>query len=310
MRNFKNIRIILIAVLTFVISFSLFAEESSKTRIAKIIVPRAVVYADEYLNTPLGYIANGKYIHVGNPRKVNQEIVPLIVSGRIAYIELRDIDYQDDEVIESNQKNGIVREHNVDIILKKPEEKLNENNSIYFQLGRFDGGSELKQAVYNLESLEGSWLTSFGTFFLHRNPLSKIFWGAGFEYSYLKADQMRFDVFMFSPTFGYTFIRNFVFSVEAFANLDLATSTSFKIDNNYTEDPKGFMWGPQIGIRVIATPNTKYKIFGSLSYRKYSALDLSPLKRTDPDDISSEITYDGVSKVGGLSLNFGIGFDL
>ena len=45
------------------------SEESSFTskgvKIAKIIVPRAVVYADENLNQPLGYIGNGKLITVG-----------------------------------------------------------------------------------------------------------------------------------------------------------------------------------------------------------------------------------------------------
>jgi len=54
---------------------------------ARIIVPKAIVYSDEMLNTPIGYIVNGKYITVGKPRNQNPDIYPLVVYGRIAYID-------------------------------------------------------------------------------------------------------------------------------------------------------------------------------------------------------------------------------
>ena len=66
-----------------------------KTYTARIITPKAIVYADENMLSPLGYIANGKAIIVGNPRRMNRDLVPLVVYGRLAFIEIKDIRYED-----------------------------------------------------------------------------------------------------------------------------------------------------------------------------------------------------------------------
>ena len=117
MKKFFRIELILITLFIFVTN-SIWAQSNiTEPRVAKIIVPRAIVYADETLQTPLGYIANGKLIAVGNPRKVNKEIVPTIVSGRLAYVEVSDLEYQEERIEEKNAKIGALKEHNVDIVL-------------------------------------------------------------------------------------------------------------------------------------------------------------------------------------------------
>ena len=50
------------------------------------------------------------------------KIVPTIVSGRIAFLEYKDIEVQDEKI--KNKKYQA--EHDIDIIIKKPDEKLNE----------------------------------------------------------------------------------------------------------------------------------------------------------------------------------------
>jgi hypothetical protein len=285
-------------------------DSSNGAKIAKVIVARAVVYGDENLISPLGYLPNGKLLYVGNPRRVNNEIVPTIISGRLAFLELRDIEYQDEKIDERNSKSGFLKEHNIDIVLTKPEDKLNENNSVYFQFGGFSSGNNMQQVTYDLEGKSASFMTNIGSFFIHREPTSKFFWGASFEYNYLKSQDMRFKAFLFGPNFGYSLIRNFAFSLEVIANLDLSSAAYYEIDNNYSEDPQGFLWGPQMGIRFITSPNTRYKIFGSLTYRIYKAHSLFNPRKYDPNDLVTDIPVSGLKQLQGISFAFGFGFDL
>ncbi len=75
---------------------------------ARVIAPRAVVYSDENMSSPLGFISNDKLIKVGNPRKKNPNLVPLVVYGRVAFIEIKDIHYESQKMEIQNFKIGIL----------------------------------------------------------------------------------------------------------------------------------------------------------------------------------------------------------
>lgn len=304
---FKN-TIILIFVFLFVTT-SVWAQNLIGPRVAKIIVPRAVVYADENLISPLGYIPNGKIIAVGNPRKVNRDIVPTVISGRVAYLELTDIEYQEEKLEES--KTGELREHNIDIVLKKPEEKLNENNSVYFSISRFNAGSDFERTILDLEDLEArSWFTSFNLSLLHRKPLSRFFFGVGWEYSMLDAADAHFKFFILNPQIGFTPIRNQLFNLDLFFNLDFSTGSNITIDNNLSDEPSGFLFGPQLGARLITTSHLKYRIFGTLSYRLYKTYGYTAFRRTTENSPTEDEEFLGFDKLGGINVGLGICFDL
>lgn len=63
---------------------------------AIVIAEKAVIWADVQRSAPLGYVTKGKQVTVGEvPRNKNQ-VVPIVVSGRIGYIAIDDLSFDED----------------------------------------------------------------------------------------------------------------------------------------------------------------------------------------------------------------------
>lgn len=65
---------------------------------ATVVVEKAIIWADVKRSAPLGYVLKDKKVTVGEvPRNKNQ-VVPIAVSGRIGYISLDDISFDNKSV--------------------------------------------------------------------------------------------------------------------------------------------------------------------------------------------------------------------
>lgn len=277
---------------------------SATTHLARVISPRAIVYSDEAMNSPLGYISADKLITVGNKRKRNPELVGLVLYGRLAFIETKNIRYEDgSDALES--KRGAPREHNIDIILAKPEEKLLENNSAFFSFQRFSAGEETKNIFNSIDNTTDNNFVGYGISLIHRQSKpGKVFWGAGYEYNTLSSSNVKFNVYFLNPIIGYTPIKNSLFLLDLTFSLDLSISAQLEIKNNFTEEPSGFIWGPQFGARVVLFPNQKYHAFGTFSYRSYKVLRLVDL--VDANDT----TIGAITRMSGINLGIGLAIEI
>lgn len=322
MLNLKSTSIILGLLLSFVTTPAMSApldekdlilDEPSVTNnkslnngptLARVISPKAIVYADENMNSPLGYIANGKVITVGNPRRLNRELVPVVVYGRVAFVEIKNLQYENASMDEESGRHGAPREHNFDINLMKPEEKLAENNSVYLSLHRFGAGAEIKQAFLDIEGEEKDSFTGASAQFIHRHSLSRFFWGVNFDTSKISQEQMELGVFFMGPTLGYTLLKNVVFALDVYASLDISVGTEFEIKNNFEKESDPVIWGPQVNARVVLFPEAKYHVAGGMGFRRYSVAKMAPLKDVNGNDVK------GVKNITGLNLflSFGIEF--
>ena len=271
---------------------------------ARVISARAIVYADENMLSPLGYIANGKAIIVGNPRRINPNLVPLVVYGRLAFIEIKDIRFEDTADEEYNAKRGAPREHDVDITIQRPEERLSENNSFYFSLHRYDAGTEVKDLFTAIDNADESVFTGFNIQFIHRQSTSRLFWGAALDYSSISTPGMKFGYWLLSPTFGYTFMKNPAFILEAYGSLDLALNTELDINTNYEDEPSGYVWGAQFNARVVLFPDSKYHAFGGVGLRKYNVSGFSPLEDLNGNAVQSVRDITSISLFVGAAMEF------
>jgi len=68
-------------------------EFARAARDAWVTVPEAVVWGDVDRTAPLGYIRRGKKLRVGDANQQRGEVVPLAVSGRIAYVSVADLSF-------------------------------------------------------------------------------------------------------------------------------------------------------------------------------------------------------------------------
>lgn len=273
-------------------------------QVARVIVPRAIVYSDESMNSPLGYISNDKLITVGNPRKKNPDLLPLVVYGRLAFIEVKNIHYESESMEIQNSKRGAPKDHNIDDVLIKVEEKLSENNSAYFNIHQFYSGEEVNSLFERTDGEAKNNFVGFDVSFIHRPPNAKMFWGAGFDYSSISSDNISFNSFMINPTLGYTPLKNPLFLLDLFFSMDFSLNAQIKLKNNTSSEPTPFFYGPQLSTRIVFFPNQRYHLTGTLGYKSYKVINIESLP-----DINDE-PMDGVSKVSGLNMAIGFAMEI
>lgn len=273
------------------------------TYTARITATKAIVYADENMLSPIGYIANGKAIRVGNPRRMNKDLVPLIVQGRLAFIEIRDIRYEDSSDEEYKFKRGAPLEHNFDLVLPPPEERMSENNSLFLTLHAYTPGSDVKSSFVEFTGEDVGLMKGFNLQFFHRQQSSKFFWGLGLDYSAISASGMSFNYLMLGPTIGLSFIKNNLFTLDFYGSLDVSLKNELSIETNYADEPNGFVWGPQFNARVIFYPFSKYHLIAGLNLRKYGVIGLDELK-----DINDSIVP-GFRGITGIGIFIGAGME-
>ncbi len=279
-------------------------ETMSTMHTARIITPKAIIYADEILNTPLGYITNGKTITVGNPRKKNLDVYPLIVYGRIAYIESSNIQLEDSSQDELNLKRGVTREHNVDIMIIKPEERLSENNSAYFNLQQFGSGSDTKNLFNTVDGVARDNFLGVGIALLHRQSTGRLIWGAGYEYDYISSENIKLDLYILSPAIGYTPIKNSLFLLDLIYSFDFSLFSKLDIKNNFSTEPTPFFWGSQLNARLVFFPNQAYHAHLALGLRDYGVQNTKTL--LDKNDTK----INGIKSVKSVNLALGLAIEI
>lgn len=310
LRMLKNLNAYILGLIfLFVTSIMVASASDSSHQItgpqtARIIVPKAIVYSDENMSSPLGFISNDKLVTVGNPRKKNPDLVPLIVYGRLAFIELKNIHYESKSMEKENSKRGAPREHNIDDILTKPEEKLSENNSAYFTMHQFYAGEETRQLFETVEGEGKSNIGGFGGSLIHRQTLGRFFWGAGFEYNTISSDNIDLNATMFNTILGLTPLKNPLFLVDLYLSLDFSITARLNLKNNFVNEPAPFFYGPQFSSRIVFFPNQKYHLTGTLGVKSYKVLRIETLKD------NNDLTINGISKTSGLNLAIGFAIEI
>jgi len=274
------------------------------THMARVIVPKAVVYSDENMNSPLGYIFNDRLVTVGNPRKKNPDLVPLVVYGRLAFIETKSIHFENESIEMLNAKRGALREHNIDIVLIKPEEKLSENNSAYFSINEFGAGEDTKKLFTTIDGTEKSSIVSFDISLIHRQVNGKMFWGGGVEYNKLSSANIDLNFFLLKPILGYTLMRTPLFLLDLNLSFDFTVGAQLKIESNSDTEPNAFIYGPSFGGKIVFFPNNKYHLFGGVAYRNYKVLQIENVYD------SNEKLINGISSINGVEVGIGLAIEM
>lgn len=65
-------------------------------RDAIVNVDKAIIYSDVQRSSPIGYARKGKLVRVGDLEREKRQVVPVVVSGKIGYIAVDDLLFEDD----------------------------------------------------------------------------------------------------------------------------------------------------------------------------------------------------------------------
>ena len=65
---------------------------------AIVMSERAVIYADEQMSAPVGFVRKGKKLKIGENTRNKSQVYPIMVSGKIAYIRVVDVNTEKESV--------------------------------------------------------------------------------------------------------------------------------------------------------------------------------------------------------------------
>jgi hypothetical protein len=270
------------------------------SQVATIVSPKAVVYADMKLTTPLGYISYGKKVRVGEVERRDGTVLPIAISGRIAYIQVKDISIKraaTDPGIDSPK----ITEHDVEMTFKTDQDKLSENNFVSITAGSFNGGSGWQEYSEEFGD-ESSNLFNVTVHMEHRNPLRRLSWGFGIGYYTVGQDQLEAKTLTIDGTLYYALLHFRYMTIEGFGGLNF--SGDFKVSQGGGEQlTKGVIYGYNFGGIARILPYSKIGFFAGVSIKSFYIKDLDPIENSNGDDVTIE-SLSGHNIFAGLSYKF------
>jgi hypothetical protein len=283
----------LVLFFTFIISFQCFA-----FRFAYTVNSKTLVYADKSLKIPIGYIKAGRKLKVADKSFKRDTIVGIIVAGRVAFIETKDLQFEiDGNKITDNPK---IKEHDVDILFATDEDKLTENNFITLTFSTIDAGSDWDTFNQNLGDENSSDVTSYQVKMEHRSPRHK--YGFSFGLSWLTSTSEGADLktLVANAEYQHRFFQSTMFSIEAYGGLNL--SGDIKVETRFGEVAKGLLYGYSAGGRIRLFPFSKYGVYGALGVQKLSINSIEELTTNNGITI--------LESLGGPQISVGVHYKL
>ncbi|WP_034728425.1 hypothetical protein [Bacteriovorax sp. BSW11_IV] len=279
-----------------VIMLALFCLNSLAARVATVTTSKAVVFADKELTSPLGYIRFGKKVRVSdNPIGV-KDIYAVIVSGRVAYIQTKDLSLSD-EVVSEVSGHQKINEHNVDELFKDDIDKLSENNFLTLTYGQMALGPQWEEltTAYN-DTLASATVMSLAL--EHRPPNKPMAFAIGLNY--LSAEQEKLavktvglDVYLF-----YSLLFNSTFSIDLVGQLSGSGDIQFT-DPNAEDFNRGLYLGGGVGGQIRLFPASQWGFVGGLKMMKFKVFDTEPFNTGSEEMVLNSL--DGVHMYLGVS---------
>jgi hypothetical protein len=257
-------------------------KSNAEVQWAIVTSEQAYIYADQDRTSPIGYVSKGKKFKVGSIPRNNGTMLPLIVSGRVAYIKIVDIATSYDKFLLELPSDRYVR-------IQKPQ--MYEKDVTFYmhtfssnlETGQYDanvadekGANFFGMTIQGLVALEVDWF--LGTSFtiekteVETQSLSNIYINLDSLYKFTNRYRYYVGTMFtvgFSPNSRLTVDNAFKLSGQSFQFLTgfqfgyLLDKTSFKLDLGYRfqafsnydvpdtlEEFRPVISGPHIGFGV------------------------------------------------------------
>lgn len=230
---------------------------------------KAIIYADQKLTSPIGYIAEGKKVKVGEVLRQSGNILPIAISGKIAYIQVNDLLLSSGlktKLDEDSKKSGITK-RSVQLIGDKPVDKFAENNYLVYSMRPFTFQGDWS----TISNQQGNTLNSKGIghylSLIHRSPLRSFNFGLSLGLSYLKQETLEIGAYIFNLNAEYVVFRTQLFSFELTASAGHSVKAIMReTSQDYRYNTNIFGWG--YGMQMVLFPQSKFSFAANYSKRQ------------------------------------------
>ncbi len=230
---------------------------------ATIVADKAVIYADPEMTAPIGFVKKGKKVRIGEVAKNRSQVFPIIVSGKITYIKIQDIQTSDKL-----------------LKLQSATERLKEQSKqkrIYRKLA-------LVATSYLTElSVEESYVgddarTAIFTGFGMRGYIHNLINGNGWRFTIdvvtFEEDSESLSVAELTTDYFVDVIASKGFDLSIFAGVTLVPYAEYQVGSLFTENGYGLGAGigAEIAIKLGSTLSLHFD--SSYQYTKLSGFEL------------------------------------
>lgn len=200
---------------------------------AKVTSNKAVIYADQQKLAPIGFIKKGKQVRVGEVVRNNGTILPVVISGKVAYINIEDLD------ISYSQK---VLETPAQRLVKKANEKTHENRFAFTYNG-------MATTLNTTEGDEGVLLNGGGLRGYIIDLKKRKTWRLSIDYVTTTINDYGLDIVSVSGEFAKNLIQTGPYDFHAYAGLSAIPYTQFSRKDDFKES--GYGAGVSAGVEMI-----------------------------------------------------------
>lgn len=239
---------------------------------ALVIANRAVIYSDVEMTSPVGYVAKGKKIRVGEVPRNMAQVYPIIVSGKVAYIRLKDISTHRREV----DSNKLVAQRFTTEGKPSLEKK--------FSLSYFSFASVINSSAENAIIKNGD-LVLWNGVSLKGEVLAVKGLDIQLIANYLntrKTDE-TYNVFEMGPGVALRLINTKRFLTRLEGHLFLIPFSNYSVSNDFRVNSYGYSTGANLNLNYIFNKNTSLEIYGGVFTTKLTGFEVpAPYKLNAP----------------------------
>lgn len=215
-------------IFVFIISFA-----ANAAQWAKVTTKKAVIYADQQRLAPIGYIKKGKKVRVGEVVRNNGAVLPIVIQGKIGYINIEDLD------ISYTQK---ILETPSQRLAKKAVEKTHESRFALTYNGmatNLDTSQGKETVLFNGGGLRGYFI----------DLKNRKTWRLSIDYITTTINDYGLDVSSLTTEFAKNIIQTGPFDFHAYAGFTIIPYTQFSRGSDFKEN--GYGGGVSAGVEMI-----------------------------------------------------------
>ena len=272
-------------LLSALIFSSIFCQDLWAIQDALVISDQAVIYADEQMSAPVGFVRKGKKIKVGDIPRNRAQVYPIIVSGKVAYIRVIDVNTQKESVdstklVAERFQRGTIQEYK-------------SNYSLAF----FNYSTQINLAEQNDQLKDKDPVTWYGAGIRGGVQFSPR-WDLDIMLNYLngKAERETFRMVEFGVGGAARIVDQNRFQLRLLLQGLLVPFASYAVGDVFRVNGFGFTAGAGLSATYRIGKYWGLEAFGGVYYTKLSGFSPpDPYKEIDPSFVGNRL---------GLALNY------
>jgi len=279
----------------------LFSSLALASRPAIVVSTRTVIYSDQELKSPIGYVSAGRKVIVGDVARKNGTVLPIVVTGRVAWVKVEDLALNTEELKNVTTSRFKVSQEQFKKAEEKFDDNLFENNYAQFSFGSFSVDNSYKEFNEITGYTAGDTATALRFHVFHRPPFKKSIWSIGGGYYSQSEDEYEWETITIEAKYGYSILRTDAFSLDVFAGVLIGGDFRYsRQEDGETVADNGSTFGYMYGGQLKLFTWSKFGLVGGLVRQTFKLSGLSPFPTTgggqsDLQEITGTNLYFGLS---------------